>query len=66
MDMYELLIRKRELELRLSIAIAHDIERFVQDTGVRVNAIEIPIQEVYEIGTMQPHHFISVEVGLDI
>lgn len=66
MQINELHQRTMELELRLSIAIAQEISRFVDDTGVRVTSIDIPMQEVYEIGTMNPHHFISVRIGLEL
>lgn len=66
MEINELQQRKLELELRLSIAIAEEIDRFVHDTGVRVNDIRIPMQEVYELGSMSQHNFISVEIGLEL
>lgn len=66
MEINELQRRKMELELRLSISIAEEIDRFVHDTGVRVTEVRIPMQEVYELGSMAKHNFISVEIGLEI
>jgi len=63
--MNELQIRKRELELRLSVYLANEISRFVQDTGIRVVGVDVPLQEVYELGSMNPHHLLSVEVELE-
>lgn len=66
MDIRELAMRKRELEVRLSVAIANELSRFVQDTGVRVLDIDIPMHQVYEFGSMREHSLVDVEVLLEL
>jgi len=67
MDIKELYTRKRELELRLYVAIEKELELFVEDTGVHVSNLLVPILTFSEMGNPKKTYKLGdVAVGLDV
>lgn len=67
LSLHEFVLAKRSLEIRLDTLIRNELLRFLEETGVAVKKVDIPIREVFELGNEYPSYYIDdVKVELDV
>jgi len=67
LSLHDFILAKRSLEIRLDTAIRNELLRFLDETGIAVKKVEVPIREVFELGSEGPSYVIEdVKIELDV